>query len=56
MEYAIETLEIELFKCKQSLRTEEHYSAFPEYHGAPVDYKQRIISLETAIQKLMGEK
>lgn len=52
MEYAIETLQIELFKCKQSLRTEEHYSVFPEYHGAPVDYQERIKQLETAINKL----
>lgn len=55
MEYAIETLQIELYRCKQSLRVEQHYSAHPEYHGAPVDYKVRIAELENAIAKLKGE-
>lgn len=54
-DYAIETLNIELFKLKEALRVEERYAAFPEYHGAPVDYKAKTKELEAAIEKLKGK-
>ena len=34
MKYAIDTLAIELAKCKEALRTEGKYSVYPEYDNS----------------------
>jgi len=56
MNYAIETLEIELAKCKEALRVQKIYSVYPEYKGHDTDYTSLILELKRAIELLETQK
>jgi len=50
--YVIETLEIELNKCREAKRIEEKYSVYPEYKDSKINWAKRIYYLEAAINKI----
>lgn len=54
MQYAIETLEIESAKCKDTIKVVERYSAYPEYEQGYMYtiYVGRLRELEKAISIL----
>lgn len=55
MEYAIETLKIELYNLKQMLRVGDRYSVHPEYPGGTIsdnEIKKRMNELNKAIEEL----
>jgi len=54
MDYAIDTLEIEISKCKETIRVVERYSAYPEYEQGYLynEYVSKLRELEKAIKLL----
>jgi hypothetical protein len=54
MKYAIETLEIEANKLKETIRTEERYSVYPEYSYQSIEFKERLVAVLKAIDILHG--
>ena len=56
MQYAIETLEIEANKLKEAIRTEERYCVHPEYFPPQIEFKERLVSVLKAIDKLKENK
>jgi hypothetical protein len=52
MKYAIETLKIEEYKLRETIRVEEAYSVYPAYEFTKIEYKERLIEILKAIEIL----
>ena len=56
MKYAINTLNIELYKQLEAIRVVNRYSAHPEYQGSSESFEQNVSELHSAIERLQSSE